>query len=76
VLHRDVTEPAEISFRCIRIVCFKSVAFGFAVRSQLQISNSIVAVAVISTWCFVTVEITATIEENVGVFAVMQTAVT
>jgi len=34
-LARDVTESAKIRFHQIRILCFKSVGFGFATRSQL-----------------------------------------
>ena len=41
-VNRDVTEPAEIRFRRIHILCFKSVGFrrGFDTRSQLVPLNS------------------------------------
>jgi len=50
IITRDVTEPAKICFRRIRILCFWSIGFGcgygFATWSQLVLLNSYLSMSV------------------------------
>ena len=50
IITRDVTEPAKIRFRRIRILCFRSIGFGcgygFATWSQLVLLNSYLSMSV------------------------------